>query len=186
MIDAVRFFTAQFEPVEGGFLYYSSSKKGGKFVSQAEYECLVEGWKSATGGKRFWIMMAGFFAAIVALSTAEDMYGLSALASRASTIVLVCLVVLYLFWESFAPRRLVKNRPEIAPPRSEEENRDLARKSVPWTLVPSFLLLSGVALCFKLYEGPETWADWAWIAGLACLFFLYLRLAVMLWIKPKS
>ncbi len=182
MVDTVRTFELQFEPVEGGYLYYPSAKSGGKLVTHEEYQQLLADWKKATGLKSMLSILLPGFILLAAIDIALE---LDETARWVSTTVFVLAVVGYFLWVSFAPRRLVKDRPDHTPPRTKEEGMQHARKVLGLDFVLFCLLVSGSIFGISVSQMPEGLAHWAVVLGSGAFFLMYVRLAFQLWADRK-
>ncbi|MCK0127925.1 hypothetical protein [Erythrobacter sp. F6033] len=181
MIDPVEAFENQFDPVEDGYIYYPSTKSGGKLVTPAEYDQLLRDWKSTAKGRRFWGMIGFVLASLLIATVFDTSVDLPDWFNSMLTIALVVLIMIWLFWNSFAPRRLVKGRPDHSPPRSREAVLKAAHEAVPWYLVIFVLVISGGIFGFSWYHGPESFADWGWLIASGAFLTSYLWLAYKKW-----
>lgn len=178
MFDPVGTFTRQFKPVDGGYVYYPGPKSGGKLVTAGEYQQLVAHWERTAGRHGQW-KVAGIVIAIIALWTLVTQS--MPLPDWTEWIIIgLCVVSItaWFFWASFAPRRLVRGRPDVAPPRLRSEVTREARASLNWRLVAFALLFSGVALISTLTSPERTLSWWAWLVGSSVFFALYAWVAI--------
>ncbi len=181
MIDPVKSFKRLFYPIEDGYLYYPSNKGGGKLITPEEYDRLVRDWTYLSHGRGFWILMGVLFTSILVWSAIEVTVGLPEWAGTVIAIVLGVVIGIYLLWASLAPRRLVRGRPDHAPPRSRDANRRIAREAMPWRFVIFGLLFTSVLFGLSLTQAPEGLAQWAWTVGTGAFFLLYLWIAFKKW-----
>ncbi len=174
MFDQMNVFNRQFTPVEGGYLYYPSSKSGGKLITEDEYEKLASDWKKAFGWHGVWrvlgivILVSVFFLFLKRWLDLPDWVDHFALYGNA-----VALFGWYQ-WAAFAPRRLVRDRPAIAPLRSVSQARREARAMIEW----SFLIVV-ILVCGAFFVGGLNATDrsWVWIGGSGITLILYLWVA---------
>jgi len=96
-----------------------------------------------------------------------------------SAIPIVAGLCAYLFRASFAPRRLVRDRPDAAPPRVAPEARRQARAAVGWPFVIMFLFLSGAAFVSAAIAPERTPSNWAWLFGSGLMFVAYLWIGAL-------
>ena len=120
-------FAWQFQPTDGGYLFYPSTQSGGKLVTSDEYAKLVDDWRNEGSGWRYWRLIGiGFsLACLWALAKAEFQ-----LPNWTLWLLLGPMIAGLFFryaWLLRAPHRLVRDRPDITPPRSKAE----ARKPTP-------------------------------------------------------
>ncbi|MEO6361022.1 MAG: hypothetical protein ABIO43_10675 [Sphingomicrobium sp.] len=174
MFDATGAFTKQFTPTAGGYLYYPSKKAGGKLVTVEEYEALAFNWQRVAGRRGTWRV-----AGLVALALLFWALVSSALAFPEWTdeiVIAACVAVLvsWIGWASYAPRRLVSGRPDIAPPRLITEVRREIRRMFNWPLIMFALFFTGAMFVAGLSSLPGTILNWAWAIGSGSLFATYL------------
>lgn len=177
MFDSTEAFKKQFKPVEGGYLVYPSRKLGGKLVSGEEYDRLIKGWEQVAGRKGRWKTI-GIFIVVEALwillsysvSVPEWVHALSIFA-------MIFGVLAWLLWASTAPRRLVKDRPAITPPRAVAEARQEARAALNWPLIVLALVLSGNIFLVCVTATERSLSTWAWLVGSGTMFGLYVWIA---------
>ncbi|MCA1654342.1 MAG: hypothetical protein ABR588_07005 [Sphingomicrobium sp.] len=174
MFDSIGAFNRQFTSVEGGYLYYPSRKGGGKLVTAQEFEALASNWKRIAGrsGRRKTVGVA--FLVILIWTVLFEAFGLPDWAESIIIVGLVLAISGWLMWASFAPRRLVKDRPEVAPPRQVAQIRREARASLNWRFVIFALLMSGTILFGTLSSPDHPMSWWGWVIGSGAMFFVYL------------
>lgn len=172
-------FESQFTPVEGGYLYYPSGRSGGKLVTVEEFEILKSNWQRVAGRGGRWktvgIVFAGIFAWTV-LSSALQFPGWT---DSIAVGVAVVSISTYIIWASFAPRRLVRGRPEITPPRPRSEAKRVARSALNWRFVGIALLVSGSIFSGSLASPTYTLSWWAWTIGSGLMFAAYVWIALL-------
>jgi len=171
-------FKKQFTPTEGGYLYYPSRKIGGKLITTREYEKLVEDWQRVTGRSGLWKIIGGIVLAIILWSLVAAIFDLP---ETVTTIVMIgCAVSVssWLLWASYAPRRLVKDRPAVTPPRDISEARQQARAMLNWPFVAFALAISGIILFTSVQAHESTIASWAWLIGSGLMFVAYIWVAI--------
>ena len=175
MSDQAEAFRRQFTPVDGGYLYYPSRKRGGKLVTAEEFQALVEDWQRRT---RSWKIAGLVFVAITTWTTVSQIAALPDWADDIIVWGLVAAITAWILWAAYAPRRLVKSRPVIAPPRELSEVRRQARSVLNWPLVVVALLMSGAIFIGLLSSPAPTLKWWAWTGGSGLMFFAYLWIGI--------
>jgi hypothetical protein len=178
VFDSIGTFTKQFTPVEGGYLYYPSKKDGGKLVTSNEYDELVAGWQKVAGRKGIWkivsiVMLTIMFSTLVSKATVLPAWSDSIL-----TAACVVGILAWLLWASLAPRRLVRDRPAIAPPRPSSQVRRQARALINWRMIIFALFFSGIAFFGSLNLTPRDFVTWAWLIGSGGMFGAYIWIAI--------
>ena len=165
MFDALGAFSKQFTPHEGGYLFYPGRTAGGKFVTESEYQDLVARWHSVAGRKGTWKTVGFVMLIIVVGMAAKELLSERDWIETFSIWVAGAFVVVRIIWASFAPRRLVKGRPDAAPPRTLAASKKLARSMLPWRMVlPVFIISTGIFI-LGLSAKPQTFVDWLWLIG---------------------
>lgn len=177
VFDSMDAFRKQFTPTDGGYLYYPSRKAGGKLVTAQEYEGLVEGWARFAGRSGRWKLAGGVMLAIVVWTGLSMVLALPDWLT--SVFVFGCAIALsaVLLWASLAPRRLVRDRPAVTPPRDRSLARQQARAMLNWRFVGFALLISGAILLGSILSPKDTIASWAWLLGSGLMFAAYLWIA---------
>lgn len=174
MFDPIGAFSKQFVPVERGYLYYPSRKGGGKLVTPAEYEKLVADWQRTAGTKGRWKVAGIVILAIACWMTVSKLLALPEWTENIIVYGSVAAICGWLMWASFAPRRLVKYRVDIVPPRPPTESRRHARALLNWPFVIFGIILTG-ALFFGSVNNPKpSFVELVWIIGSGLMFGLYL------------
>ncbi len=174
MFDSVGAFTKLFTPVDGGYLFHPSRKSGGKLVTAEEHDRLVASWEQIAGRAGIW-KTVGVVVLILVLWTFLS-EGLS-LTEWADTVVIASLVLAisaWMLWASFAPRRLVRDRPAVTAPRPLSEARREARATLNWPFVIFALLLSGATFLGTVTTTERTLSTWAWLVGSGLMLGVYL------------
>src|SRR4051794_2178710 len=120
MIDPARAFAEQFTPVEGGYLYYPAPRSGAKLVTADEFEELAKAWRRRVGP---WKIAGVGLVAIIIWTFVSDEVAMPKWSKSAFLGLLVSAICAWVFWAAYAPRRLVKDRPEVAPARPLKESR---------------------------------------------------------------
>jgi hypothetical protein len=174
MFDAVGAFKKQFTAVEGGYLVYPSRKVGGKFISAEEYDHLVSEWERVAGRAGQWKMGGVIVAGIVTWTVISGALSLPDWSQTLMIAAVVVMVSAWLIWASTAPRRLVKDRVPITPPRSAGEARREARSALNWPFVLFALLLSGAAFLGTIIATERDFSTWVWLTGSGLMFVLYM------------
>ena len=174
MFDSIGAFTRQFTPVDGGYLYYSSRKEGGKLVTVEEFEELVTDWQRVAGKGGTWRTVGLVAVAILLWTLISRALALPGSADWIVILGSVSAVSGWLLWASLAPRRLVKNRPTVTPPRPVAQAKREARAALNWPFVIFFLLASGAIFlgCLSAPSATPSW--WAWLIGSGFMFGAYL------------
>ena len=178
MFDAVGAFTKQFTPVDGGYLYYPSGKSGGKLVTSQEYELLRTDWERVAGKAGRWKTVGAIFLAIIVWMIVSETL---ALPEWSQGLFVGCCGIALSAWllrASFSPRRLVRNRPEIAPPRARSQARKEARALLTWRFIGIGLVLSGVVFASMLTYPERSLNWWAWAIGSGGMFVAYIWILV--------
>ena len=177
MFDTIGAFKKQFTRVEGGYLVYPSRKIGGKLVSDEEYEHLVEGWERVAGRSGRWKAVGVIFAAIALWTLLSELVSLPNWGDSLLTAAIVLVMSLWVFWASTTPRRLVKDRLPITPPRVAAEARRDARAALNWPFVVFALFLSGATFFGSVTATERSPGRWAWLIGSGVMLGLYIWIA---------
>lgn len=137
MFDSMGAFNKQFIPVDGGYLYYPSRKSGGKLVTVEEFEGLVAGWQRIAGRSGLWKPVGVVVLVILLWTLLSQALALPEWADSIIVVGSVAAVSGWMLWASFEPRRLVRDRSVVAPPRSVLQARRQARAALNWPFVIS-------------------------------------------------
>lgn len=181
MFDATGAFAKQFEPHLEGYIFFPGRKSGGKLVTETEYQKLLSDWRSIAGGRGSWIS-AGLVMAFIATGMAiKEIFGAGEWLEQITIFAAVALVLTRIFWASFAPRRLVRGRPDIVPPRSLDASKKLARSMLPWRMIVPVLAISSAVFVASLSSKPSTWGGWLWLAGSGAMTAAYVLIAIQKW-----
>ncbi|MBO9621461.1 MAG: hypothetical protein J7500_01990 [Sphingomonas sp.] len=178
MFDSMGAFAKRFKPIEGGYLYYPSKKGGGKLVTAEERDELIEGWRKVAGPTGTWKMVGIVMLAIFLWISISSALSLPDWSDSVSTAVVVAGVCGWIFWASLAPARLVKDRPDSAPPLPVSQAKREARALLNWRFVIFALLFSGAAFLKSLTATERDFASWAWLVGSGTMFSLYVWIAI--------
>jgi hypothetical protein len=178
VFDSTGTFSRQFVPTEGGYIYYPSKKSGGKLITNEEYQELTEGWRQVAGRSGIWKIVGVTVLAIVVWAFISKTLSLPHWSDSASTIIIVTGISFWLLWASLAPRRLVKDRPDVFPPRPVSEVRRQTRALLNWRFIIFALLFSGVAFFGSLNATERNFTSWAWLCGSGIMFGLYIWIAI--------
>ena len=176
MIDSFRAFAEQFTAVDNGYLYYPSRKSGGKLITVDEFRALADAWRRRTNP---WKIVGVGVVLIIIWTLVSDELVLPKWAESVFIASLVAVACGWTIWAAYAPRRLVKNRPEVAPARPPSEARRKARAALDWRLVLLVLLLSGAIFTARVLSPESTLRWWAWTVGSGLLFLGYVWIAVL-------
>ncbi|KRA83636.1 hypothetical protein [Altererythrobacter sp. Root672] len=179
MFDSIGAFTKQFTPVDGGYLYYPTKRDGGKLVTAEEYEQLAEGWCKVAGRRGTWTIAGVVMLAIFVWTAVSQFLSLPDWSD--SVLVAACVIGIsaWLFWASFAPRRLVRDRPSITPPRPITEMKRQARALLSRRLIIFVLFFSGIAFLGSLSSPNRDLKSWACLLGSGAMFGGYIWVAIM-------
>lgn len=179
MVRTARFdfsgwFEKQFEPFEGGFVLYTSIRKGGKFVSAEEYEALKTNYV-----KHLFICAIGVPATIavglitlVILSAHLELPGGSAKYTLYGVLAVWAIAEV---WAGNAPRRLVKNRGFVTPPRDWEQERRAASAKLEWPMVAIMCGGSAMLLTFNLMRPDKGFVSWLWVFTGGAVLVVFIR-----------
>lgn len=177
MFDSIGAFKKQFTRVEGGYLVYPSRKIGGKLVSDEEYEHLVWDWERVTGRAGGWKAVCVIVAVIALWTLLAEVVSLPKWGDTVLTAAIVVAMSGWLLRASTTPRRLVKDRPSISPPRVAAEARRDARAALNWPFVAFALILSGAAFFGSVTATERSPGGWAWLIGSGVMLGLYVWIA---------
>jgi hypothetical protein len=169
MFDPMDVFSRQFTPVEGGYLYYPSPKSGGKLITDDEFAKLASDWKK-TFGWRGVLKSMGMSVVVIALFLCLSLY----LPDWVGQFAPLCIVGVLLAWNFRAVssvRRLVKDRPVVAPPKPVSQARREARAMIKWPFLIVVILACGGFLVSGLSSVDRSWT---WIGGSGILLAIYL------------
>lgn len=172
MFNAGDIFAKQFEPFGDGYVFHSRLS-GGRFVSKDEYDSLYARHRRVVPRSVF-ILMAG----IIPTSMAQQFFDLPPTWLIGVTSLLVAVVIAMIFWISFAPSRLVRGRPVVAPPKTVGDMRRTARSMIPWPMVVVVIVLSAVILGGCLVNPQSTLAWWLWTMGASTMLVAYIWIAI--------
>ena len=174
MFDTIGAFKKQFTRIEDGYLVYPSRKIGGKPVSDEEYEQLVTEWERVAGRTGRWKAVGAVVAVIAVWTLLSDSLSAPEWADALMITIIVMAMSGWLFWASTAPRRLVRDRAPVAPPRRATEARREARAALSWPFIVFALLFSGAAFFSSVTAAERTIGTWAWLIGSGAMLGLYL------------
>jgi hypothetical protein len=178
VFNSTEAFVSSFKSVSGGYLYYPKKGAGGKLLTAEEYERLVAQWERTTGRRGTWTAV-GVVLLIILLWTFVS--GALALPKWTDWVIIwgcVGGLSVRIFRAAFAPKRLVKDRPDVAPPRPASEARREARAALNWPFVLFFLLASAAVFIGHVIGRDRTPTGWAWLVGSGVFFALYLWIAI--------
>lgn len=186
MFDTMGAFTKQFTPTEGGYLYYPSRKGGGKLVSQDEFIRLVSEWERIAGPRGRWKIVGLILVTIVLWTILTRSFGFPDWSDKVLTFGIVFGLSGWLLWVSFAPRRLVRNRPDVAPAKPASKARRDARAMLNWPFVIFALAISGGIFFGHLSSADRSPASWAWMIGSGSMLALYVWIAFRKFMDARS
>jgi len=138
-------YKRQFQPAEEGYLFYPRRNKGGKLLSHLEYEKLVLNYRRWIGtrfvpGLSVWFAFAG----LIVIASISVMFDLPDQFIEISVYAMVAAFVAASLWLYLTPYRLTKNRPDVSPPRTKQEQMRLARSMMPWALLIWTIIIFGL------------------------------------------
>jgi len=178
IFNSVGMFERQFTPTDGGYLIYPTKRSGGKLVTAEEYEILVGEWRAVAGSRGQLKTVGILIAAIVVWTLISTAYSLP---EWPQWIVIVCSVVAIsgrILWASFAPRRLVRDRPTVVPPLPMSQVKRESRALLNWPLVGFLLVFFGFQFLNSLANPQDTISWWAWTIFSGLLFGAYVWIAI--------
>ncbi|MBV9883255.1 MAG: hypothetical protein JO276_09620 [Sphingomonadaceae bacterium] len=178
MFDAGEIFTRQFIPHGDGYVFFPSMRSGGKFVTAEEFERLVANHQRVAGPGAIGKITALLLVAIVLWVVASDALGAPRWAGNVFIGAAAAAIIARLGWAAFAPRRLVKGREDVVPPRSASQARRAARGLVDWPFVIVALIGSGGAFVASLVSSERSFSRWAWLIGGGAMFAAYVWIGV--------
>lgn len=178
MFDSVSMFTKLFTPIEGGYIYYPSGKSGGKLVTEEEFQKLVANWEQIAGRRGIWKMAGVVVLVILAKELVTLAFDLPEWPGQIMFYGIPIAVSGRLLWASFAPRRLVKERYAVTPPRTSSQIRRLTHDMMSWPLIAFAAILSGAIFAGSFSVSERTPASWAWLVGSGFMLVAYIRIGV--------
>ncbi len=176
MFDAQGAFKKQFSPFEDGYIFYPSSKSGAKFISSQEYEQLIDGWQHTSGRAGTWKNVAIVISALVVWQVVKSYFEPPSWVDTVVLTTLLFAIAARVIWASFAPRRLVKDRKPVGPPRSVAKARAEARSVLSWPLIITVSVVSGAIFGGHLAHQDTSFTWWAWTigSGLMCAAYFWI------------
>jgi 4-hydroxybenzoate polyprenyltransferase len=175
--DPSKAFARRFEPTEGGYLFYPRAKGPGKLVTPAEYEALAAHYRRWMGGRfKPGLLFAILFGAILMTTIVSVALGLPPERDNWLIYPLVALLVGFIFWLQFAPHRLVKGRPDAAPPRTKAQLGRATRRVLTWPQVVLGIAVSGLFAAAGLAGRPSIGVV-VWTVFWALVFATWVKLA---------
>ena len=181
MFNLERFLARTFTPVDGGYLYFPSAKSGGKLVSAAEYDVLTEQWRRVLGGSAMLVAFLLIVASSVVLIVAAVAFRLPPWTVKVSPLLFLPALFTWMWRPAFAAGRLVRGRPDIAPPRPLAELRRAGRAALDWKFVAGFMVYAGWNFSRSARLAERTWWDWMWLALWGAVLVLNLGIAWFKW-----
>jgi len=179
MFDLTAAFTRQFTPVDGGYVYYPSQKAGGKLVTIGEYEGLLANWNRFAGPTASRIAITILTFSILLWVIIAVTFELPDWATWVTVSACWICYMAWVGWFGFAPRRLVKDRPDIAAPRPASEVRRETRAVLSWPNVICVLFATAAVFLVKLSSFDDTIRSWVWLVGSGALFAAYSSVAIL-------
>lgn len=176
--DAVGAFTKAFTPTDGGYLYYTSPKAGGRLVTTEEFELLVNNFRKLSGFRGMWKMVLAIILPLTLWTLLSTSLALPEWADQVVTAIVPISLAAWLLWASFAPRRLVQGRPIVAPPRPIAQSRRIARDMLSWPLMSLAIIFTGGVFVGCLSDPNQTVSWWAWTIGSGAMFAMYLWISI--------
>lgn len=176
--DPLEAFTKLFVPYGDDYLYYPSRKSGGKLVTRAEYQSLVDAWRSVVGPRGRWKIVGLVIAAAIAEVAARDFFDLPSWFENVVSWLIAIAVIARILWPTFAPRRLVRGRADVTPRRVVNEARRDARSLLPWRMVLAVMVFSGLIFLTSLVNRALTLSGWLWLIGSGGMFGLYVWIGI--------
>jgi hypothetical protein len=179
MSNANDAFTKQFTRVHGGYIVQSWGNKGGRFVSEGEYEQLVIKWKRTNSWQGKLIIISVFVGTIAVWTFLYPLLSAPEWINTFGLIIIACLMVLWFLWAFTAPQRLVRGRPSVTPSTSGAEARREARASFNWLAVFFAFLLSGLILFAGITATERDFGTWMELVFGGAFFMMTLYIALM-------
>lgn len=178
MFDVIDVFAKQFTPIDGGYLYYPSKKSGGKLVTAAEYDELVEGMRKAAGRPAIWKVVGVVLLVILTWALISEAQSLPDWADWIVVAAVAIGISAWTIWASLAPQRLVRDRPFITPPRTALQAGREVRSLLGWRFIIFALLFSGFTFFGSLYSTERNFVSWAVLFGTGAIFGGYIWISV--------
>lgn len=181
MNASIKLFEKLFTAIDCGYLYYPSKKSGGKLIASGEYHYLVARWSKISSLNSILKLVGIVFFLLFSWTALVEIVQLPSWTIYYFAIMIAIGLSNWLRGECLAPRRLVKNRPEIAPPRTPAEVKVLRQVGLAdfrWWLVVYTLIYSGGAFVVGARSADGGLVSWLWIISSATLFTLHIWLAI--------
>lgn len=186
MFDTIGAFKKQFTRVDGGYVFYPSRRAGGKAITAEEYDRLISQWERVAGRAGRWKAVGVAAAAIVLWTFVSQALSLPAWANSLLIAAIVVALSAWLLWASTAPRRLVRGRAPVTPPRPPAEARRAARAALNWSFILFVLLFSGGTFISTIQETQRSPETWAWLVGSGLMFSAYVWIGFRKLVDRKS
>lgn len=158
-------FAKQFEPVDGGYVYFNSSREGGKFVSEEEFDRLNAEYARATGWRANVSIFLLLFVAVLAATLLSAFFDVPSAISTLLVAMAMVFIGLRATRAVLAPGRLVRGRPDHTPPRSRAEQKRKARSLIGWPMLIALIAISGLVFSVTVWEFEWSFASVAWLLG---------------------
>ncbi len=178
VFDTKGAFKKLFTPTENGYLYYPSKKSGGKLVSSEEHEQLLKDWQKVTGRSGTVKLVGIVFVAMFCWTLVSGSLAIPYWANAAGLALLVLGMATPIYWASYAPYRLVRDRPFVTPPRPTAQVKREVRDMLNWRFTALALVFTGILFATSLTSTEGGLMYWAWLVGSGTLFGSYVWLAV--------
>lgn len=177
-IDPSAQFRRRFQRCDQGFLYYPKRKGGGKIITQAEHDVIVGNFRRWFGARfRPGLSLAAMFGLIVVITLVSLAFPLSERAFDVAIWIVAATFLLGYYWLYSAPQRLVKDRPEVTPPRTREELGRAGRAMMTWPMVVFAIGLCSLAVFVGVSARPNI-ATVIWTVFWVIVLAVHVRNAV--------
>lgn len=154
------YFARQFEPFGEDYLYFPTKRSGGRLVTAAEHQQLVDSWRATAGSGGIWKLTGIGVAVLFVWVFTEDYFHPPEWTNDALIWFLVAAISARFAWAAGAPRRLVRGRTEVAPPRTLAESRRVINSMIPWQLIALVVVAAGNVFFDTLWEQDKSVQDW--------------------------
>ncbi|MCU0891843.1 MAG: hypothetical protein MUE77_08890 [Sandarakinorhabdus sp.] len=175
-----RIFEQQFQPYRDGYLVYPSRKAGGKFVTAAEHATLVDEFRQRTRP----VAIAGWFALFLLLAVGASFLSRTILPETLHWLASLFVMIPVVVWSlrnTTTPFRLVRGRPDAAPPRTPAEWRAVGAAMFNWWQIGLLALVGVLQLAQHGEAGPDAAARWLGLASGVLMLLASATLAIRKW-----